>query len=178
MNRWTSFRRFQIFPTAKGFSWDTRLLTLTRTRTLETVWPEEWSKTSKKRTNLVVRRTEMFSDHRITSKPVSAQHASLFCKAALMLVSLSATVGVLSGLALLQINETVYLLSVYRQAAQQGYLGNKCIYPMLDCSEQDPASHRLRVGCSHGRLSDWRTCGSCATGWSSGTFASPSPVCA
>ena len=90
-------------------------MTLTRTRTLETVWPEEWSKTSKKRTNLVGRRTQMFSDHRVASKPVSAQHALLFCKPARMLVSFYATVGVLSGLALLLIKETVFLLSVYRQ---------------------------------------------------------------
>ena len=114
-------------------------MTLTRTRTRETVWPEEWTKTSKKQTNLVVRRTEMFSDHRVASKVVRAQHALMFCEPARMRVAFSATVGVLCGLALLLIKETVFFLSVCRQASQQGHLGNKCICPMLDCSEQDPA---------------------------------------
>ena len=90
-------------------------MTLTRTRTLEQVWPQEWSKTSKKRTNLVGRRTEMFSDHRVASKPVSAQHVLLLCKPACMLFAFSATVGVLSVSALLLIEETLLLLSVYRQ---------------------------------------------------------------
>ena len=65
----------------------------------------------------------------------------LFCKPARLLVAFSAAVGVLSGLALLLIKETVFLLSVYRQASQLGHLGNTCVCLVLDSSEQDPAPH-------------------------------------
>ena len=69
-------------------------------------------------------------------KPLSAQ-SLLLCKPARMHVAFSATTGILSALAPLQVKETVFLLSEYRQASEQQELAHKCTGPIVDCLEPE-----------------------------------------